>query len=219
MWQGSLIRLWYSNKVFNPAFTCSNSTTTKKNTHTLETCQIYSKLTIKTPKRRLLLLLVTLNMFRSLFYCYYCWIRTNNWVWEDRVSDNKSVFSNYEKYVALWAGKVCWATHFHLYSPKTRLRKDDFSRQPFRKISRTLNHLTYWVLWLSELGNCIVYNSFVAKTLIFSLEFVFLSKSRAQDHQSEILREFFATSYKCCTFQHTRKIFFFHMSFRTFPRQ
>ena len=38
---------------------------------TLEMCQIYSNLTIKTPER-LLLLLLTLNIFRTLFYCYQC---------------------------------------------------------------------------------------------------------------------------------------------------
>ena len=35
---------------------------------------MYAKLTIKTPERRLLLLLLTLDIFRSLFYCYYYWI-------------------------------------------------------------------------------------------------------------------------------------------------
>ena len=70
-----------------------------------------------------------------------------NLVWEDIVLDNKFVFCNCEKYVVLWAGKVCWATHFHLYSPKTRLWKEKFSRQPFKNISRTLPcelNLTWW---------------------------------------------------------------------------
>ena len=61
-----------------------------------------------------------------------------NSVWEDIVSNNKFAFSKCEKYVVLWAGKVCLATRFHLYSPKTRLRKDNFSRQLLRNISRTL---------------------------------------------------------------------------------
>ena len=39
-------------------------------------CQIYSRLTIKTPEQRLAPLLLTLNIFLTLFYCYYCWIRT-----------------------------------------------------------------------------------------------------------------------------------------------
>ena len=61
-----------------------------------------------------------------------------NLVWEDIVSNNKFVFSKCEKCVILWAGKVCLATRFHLYSPKTRLQKDNFSRQPFTNISQTL---------------------------------------------------------------------------------
>ena len=51
------------------------------------------------------------------------------------VSDNKFVFSNCEKYIVLWAGKICWAIWFHLYSPNIRLEKDEFSRQHFKKIS------------------------------------------------------------------------------------
>ena len=41
------------------------------------------------------------------------------------------------KYV-LWTGKICWVIHFHLYSPNIRLQKGKFSRQLFKKISRTL---------------------------------------------------------------------------------
>ena len=37
--------------------------------HTRTTCQIYSKLVIKTPQRHLVLLLLTLNIFRTLFCC------------------------------------------------------------------------------------------------------------------------------------------------------
>ena len=48
---------------------------TKKDTGT--TCQIYSKLTIKIPERRLVLLLLTLNIFTLLFCCCYWWIRAN----------------------------------------------------------------------------------------------------------------------------------------------
>ena len=42
---------------------------------------------------------------------------------EKLVSDNKLVFSNCEKYIVLWAGKICWVTCFHHYSPKIRLQK------------------------------------------------------------------------------------------------
>ena len=61
----------------------------KKNTRTL--CQIYSKLTIKKPEQYLVLLLLTLNLFCTLLYCYYCWIRTNKYLraWEIRVFDNE----------------------------------------------------------------------------------------------------------------------------------
>ena len=69
-----------------------------------------------------------------------------NSVWENIVLDNKFVFSNCEKYIVLWAGKVRWATRFHLYS---RLRKGYFSRQPFRNLSRTLGFymMGSWVLY------------------------------------------------------------------------
>ena len=33
------------------------------------------------------------------------------------VSDNKFAFSNCQKYTVLWAGKICWATCFHIHSP------------------------------------------------------------------------------------------------------
>ena len=106
---------------------------------TLKMCHLYPRLTWKTPGR-LLLLLSILNTFYTLFYCYYCWIRTNaDWVWEYIVSDNKFVFSNYEKYIVLWAGKICWSTCFHLCSLKIRLWKDYISRQHLKKISQTLS--------------------------------------------------------------------------------
>ena len=38
---------------------------------------LYSELTIKTPEWHLLLQFLTSNIFCNLFYCYYCWIRTN----------------------------------------------------------------------------------------------------------------------------------------------
>ena len=54
------------------------------------------------------------------------------------VPDNKFVFICFEKYIVLSAGKICWAIGFHLYSLNIRLQKDKFSRQHFKKISRTL---------------------------------------------------------------------------------
>ena len=65
------------------------------------------------PEQYLLLLLLTLNIFHTLFYYYYCWIWTKVntfWVWEYIVSDNQFVFSNCEKYILLWVGKFCWVT-------------------------------------------------------------------------------------------------------------
>ena len=43
------------------------------------------------------------------------------------VSDNIFVFSNCDKYIVLWAEKICWAICFHRYSPNIRLKKDKFS--------------------------------------------------------------------------------------------
>ena len=65
------INLDWGNKVFHQRFTCLKSATTKKPIRKM--CQIYSKLIIKTPERCLVLLLLTLNIFCTLFYCYYCW--------------------------------------------------------------------------------------------------------------------------------------------------
>ena len=70
-----------------------------------------------------------------LFYCYYSWIRKNkcSGIWETIAADNKFVFSNCEKYIALYAGKHCWAACFHSYSPYIRLWKNKFSQQRFQK--------------------------------------------------------------------------------------
>ena len=64
---------------------------------------------------------------------------------EKLVSDNKHVFSNCEKYIVLWAGKICWVTCFHLYSPNIRLQKEKNSRQHFQKVSRTLYCFHCWL--------------------------------------------------------------------------
>ena len=39
------------------------------------------------------------------------------WVWESKVSDNKSVFGNCGKYIVLWAGKIWWAHVFNIIHP------------------------------------------------------------------------------------------------------
>ena len=93
---------------------------TQKNPHRT-TCQIYSKLTIKIPERHLVLfLLLTLNTFYQI---------NPGWTWETIITDKKFVFSNWEKYIVLWAGDICRAICFHSYSLNIRLRKDKFSKR------------------------------------------------------------------------------------------
>ena len=57
-----------------------NNKITKQKQNTRTICQIYSKLTIKTPEQCLGPLLLTLNIFLTLFYGYYCWIQTKSWL-------------------------------------------------------------------------------------------------------------------------------------------
>ena len=87
-----------------------------------------------------MLLLLTWNMFALYSTVDIAKFEQINgvWAWEMVVSDNKFVLSCLEKYVVLWAGKICWAIDFHLYSPNISLQKDKFSQQHFKKISRTL---------------------------------------------------------------------------------
>ena len=58
-----------------PAFTCSKLTI-----ETIEQCEIYAKLTIKTPERRQWrrcgVLLLTLNRFHTMFWCFHCLLWT-----------------------------------------------------------------------------------------------------------------------------------------------
>ena len=128
------LTLKHIDKLFHLAFTCSNSG--KK---IPETCQLYSKLTTKTPEQCLVLLLLTLNIFHSLFYYYYSWIWTNkcqlglkNYSFRQKIC-----FQNCEKYLVLWAGKIFLATCFHPYLKKDE--KDNFSQQAFKKITWTLH--------------------------------------------------------------------------------
>ena len=39
------------------------------------------------------------------------------WAWEIIASDNKFAFSNYEKYIVLWAAEIYWATNCCSYLP------------------------------------------------------------------------------------------------------
>ena len=102
------------------------------------TCQIYSKLTIKTPKQRLVLLFLT--WISLAFYCTVIIADVEQanvgWAWETIVSDNKFVLNNCWKYIVLWAWKNCWITCFHPYSPNMKLLKNIFSRWLFKMISQ-----------------------------------------------------------------------------------
>ena len=127
----------------------------KKTQKKLETCHLYSTLTTKTPEWLLLQLLI-LNMFCTLFYYYYCWLWTNaGCVLEFIVSDKKFTLSNSEKCIVLWAGKICWSTCFNLCSLKIRLPKDYTSWQHLKKISRTLKYSINFVKQMTKQGNSI----------------------------------------------------------------
>ena len=83
----------------------------------------------------LLILLLTLNK---------CWLCL--WIY---------IFSNSEKYIVLWAGKICWSTCFNLCSLKIRLPKDYISWQHLKKISRTLKYSINFVKQKTKQGNSI----------------------------------------------------------------
>ena len=129
--------------------------TKQKKKNKLETCHLYSMSTIKTPEWLLLLLLI-LNIFCTLFFYYYCWLWTNaGGVLEFIVSDKKFTLSNSEKYIVLWAGKICWSTCFNLCSLKISLPKDYNSWQHLKKISRTLKYSINFVKQKTKQGNSI----------------------------------------------------------------
>ena len=121
------------------AFTCSNQV--KKTP--LETGKTYSKLTIKTSGRSLVLLLLTLKMICTYSSVIITELEQINvgWVWETIVSDNKLIFNNCEKSIFLWAEKICWATRFYPCLLKIWMQKDNFSRQCFKKINQTLIYI------------------------------------------------------------------------------
>ena len=52
----------------------------------------------------------------------------------------------------LWAGKICWATCVHPYSPNIRLQNKKLSSQCFQKISRTLQNLK---IFRKRAGDCV----------------------------------------------------------------
>ena len=64
-----------------------------------------------------------------------------NKCYETLISDSKFVFNNFDKCIILSAGKICWATCFHLYSPNIKFQNDTFSRQYFKKVGRTLIYI------------------------------------------------------------------------------
>ena len=103
-------------------------------------CQIYSKLTIKTYERRLVLLLLTLNftLYSTVNIAEFKQINAVGPEKEYFQTTNKFLFNNCEKYIVLWTGKIYWAICFYYYSSSIRLRKDKFSRQHFKKIGPTL---------------------------------------------------------------------------------
>ena len=74
-----------------------------------------------------MLLLLTLNIFYTLFYCYNCWVRTSKF---ELCLRNYSFrqwicFQWLWKIFIAWARTVCCATNFHNYSPNMKLRKDN----------------------------------------------------------------------------------------------
>ena len=102
---------------------------------------------IKTPERSLVLLLITLNIFCTLYSTMIIVEQINVvWAWETIVSENEFVSSNCGKHMVMWASTICWAICFHLYSPNVMLRKGKFSWQHSKKISQTLGYIqqAYW---------------------------------------------------------------------------
>ena len=113
-------------------FTCSKSA---KKTRTM--CQIYSKSTIKTPKRCLVLLVLTLSM---LFYCLYCWI------WPNKCR------------LGLRNGISAGKSVFNFYSPNISLPKGKFSRRHFKKVSQTLAITYENIFYLEYLKDLLRYS-------------------------------------------------------------
>ena len=117
---------------------------------TRKTYHIYSKLSIKTPEQNLvLLLLLTLNIFCFLSYCYDCW--TNKCC----LGLRKYSFRQQICFQQLWEIlypmdlEICWDTCFHPNSYNIRLWKDKCSWQRFKKIkSNPAAIVTFLILTL-----------------------------------------------------------------------
>ena len=102
----------------------------------MSTRQIYSKLAMKTPERYVVLLLLTFNIFHFFLLSILLNLHKKKCLLGLRNgSFRQCVFSNWEKYIVLWAGKTYLAICFHSCP---RLQKDKFSQWHFKKISRTL---------------------------------------------------------------------------------
>ena len=84
-----------------------------------------------------LFLLLTLYISCPLFYCYKFWNQTNKCHLRLSFQVINLLSVKCEKYIVLWAGTICWATHYHPYSPKIRLQNDNsvtkFLQQSFKK--------------------------------------------------------------------------------------
>ena len=107
--------------------------------HTKTTCQIYQKLAINTPERHLILLLLMWYFALHSTVKIAEFEQTNaGWDEETVLSDNKPVFSNCEKYIVVWAGKICQAIFL-------RLQNDKVSRRQFKNINRTVNLIDFFM--------------------------------------------------------------------------
>ena len=78
------------------------------NKNTRKICEICSKLTMKTPDvidAVLVSLLLTLNGFRTFFWCFYCWTRKCQYV--PQVTSSKGfIFDTYS--ISKKLGEICW---------------------------------------------------------------------------------------------------------------
>ena len=128
-----------------------------------------------------MLLLSTLNIFRTLLYCYYCWIQTSKFRLGLRNYSFRqySCFQNCEN-ISLWAGKICWAKFFHPYSSKIRLWKNKFSQQCFKKITGTLMSLRE----IYKLRNVTYFGEFSKLGENFPLNFENIAKKKLFCHKN-----------------------------------
>ena len=112
--------------------------------YTSATCQLYSKLTKRHQNNNI--------------WCFFCYLWTYfaiystvnivefkqidaGWAWGTVVSDN-NFFSNFERYIGIWAGKICWATVyiFIFICPAKGCEQINFHDSTSKKISWTLDH-------------------------------------------------------------------------------